>query len=74
MITDFYKSSIGNVKKLVPNFSDKEKYVSIRKLPTLSITRIKNKTNHRVLEFDQSQWLKPYVEFNRIEYNINNRI
>ena len=41
VITDIYKISIGNFKKLVPNFFDKEKYVSSRKLPTLSITRIK---------------------------------
>ena len=26
-ITDLYNISIGNVKKLVPNFIDKEKYV-----------------------------------------------
>ena len=26
-IADHYKIHIGNVKKLVPNFSDKEKYV-----------------------------------------------
>ena len=27
MIADFYKIYIGNVKKFVPNFFDKEKYV-----------------------------------------------
>ena len=27
MISDFYNIPIGNVKKLVPNFFDKEKYV-----------------------------------------------
>ena len=26
-ITDLYNSAIGNIKKLVPNFFDKEKYV-----------------------------------------------
>ena len=27
MVSDFYNILIGNVKKLVPNFFDKEKYV-----------------------------------------------
>ena len=26
--------------------------------------RIKTKNSYRVLEFSQSQWLKPFVEFN----------
>ena len=40
--------------------------ISSIKKSTSSITktRIKNKGAHFVLEFDQSQWLKPYVEFN----------
>ena len=37
---------------------------SLRELATLFETRIKTRKVHRVLEFDQSQWLKPYVEFN----------
>ena len=31
MISDFYNTRIGNVKKLVPNFFDKEKYGFIMK-------------------------------------------
>ena len=27
-------------------------------------TRIKTKIIYRVLEFNQSKWLKPYIEFN----------
>ena len=34
------------------------------KLTTLFKVRIKTKKTLRVLEFNQSQWLKPYVEFN----------
>ena len=33
-------------------------------ISTLLETRIKAKKKHRVLEFNQSQWLKPYVEIN----------
>ena len=38
-------------------------------------TRIKSKKIHRVLELNQSQWLKPYIEFNthkRTEIEKNN--
>ena len=36
---------------------------------------IKSKKTHRVLELNQSQWLKPYIEFNtykRTEVEKNN--
>ena len=38
-------------------------------------TRITIKKRHRILEFNQSQWLKPYIEFNaqkRMEAEKNN--
>ena len=41
---------------------------------TLFRNRINNEKVHHVLEFDQSKWLKPYVEFNtekRIEAQKN---
>ena len=65
LIADFHNISISNVKKLVPNFSDKENYVlHYKNLQLILETRIRTKKIHRVLEFNQSQWLKPYIEFN----------
>ncbi|MFN9900780.1 MAG: hypothetical protein ACK55Z_18765, partial [bacterium] len=53
------------IEKLVPNFNDKEKYVChIKNLKYyvekgLLVTKI-----HRILQFKQSDWLKPYIDFN----------
>ena len=75
-IADLYNISIGNVKKLVPNFFDKGKYViHYENLQFYLRLGLKLKKIHRVLEFNQSQWLKPYIEFNtqkRIEAEKNN--
>ena len=62
IISDYYNIPIGNVKKLMPNFFDKEKYPSFSKLATLLETRVKTKKIHGVLEFNQSQWLELYIE------------
>ena len=64
-IADLYNIPIGNVKKLVSNFFDKEKYVlHFENLQLYLRLGLKLKNIHRVLEFSQSQWLKPYIEFN----------
>ena len=64
-IVDFGNIPIGNVKKLVPNFFDKEKYVLHYQNVQLYLKlRLKLRKIHRVLEFNQSQWPKSYVEFN----------
>ena len=64
-IADFYNIPIGNVKKLIPNFFDEEKYVlHYENLQLYLRLRLKLKKIHHVLEFNQSNWLKPYVEFN----------
>ena len=56
---------IGNVKKLAPNFFDKEKYlIYYENLKFYLRLGLKLKKMHRVLEFYQSQWLKRNVEFN----------
>ena len=76
-ITHLYNSSIGNVKKLVLNFSisnvkkivlkpfDKEKYaLHYENLQLCLRLGLKVKRLHRILEFNQSQWLKKYIAFN----------
>ena len=51
--------------KLVPNFFDKEKYVlRYENLKLYLRLGLKLKKIHRILEFNQSQWLKQYIEFN----------
>ena len=68
-IADLYKILIANVKNLVPNVFDKEKYVThYENLETLLKIRTEAKKIHHVLEFNQSQWLKQNVEFNTKKY------
>ena len=62
-IADLYKIPIVNLKKLVPNFFDKEKYVlHYGNLQLYLRLGLKLKQIHRVLEFNQSQWLKIFEE------------
>ena len=74
-IADHYNIPVGNIKKLVLIFFDKEKYViHYQNLQLYLKLGLKLKKIHRVLEFNQSQWLKLYVEFKtqkRIEAEIN---
>ena len=59
MIADFYNIPIDNVKKSVPSFLGKEKYVlHYGNLQLYLRLDLKLKTIHRVLEFNQLQWLK----------------
>ena len=54
-----------NVEKLVPNLRDKEKYVLHYKNLQLYLSLgMKIKKVHRVLEFDQSPWMEPYIRLN----------
>ena len=57
-IADLYNIPIGNIKKLVPHF-DKGKYIiHCENLQLYLRLGLKLKKIHRVLEFNQSQWLK----------------
>ena len=70
-IFDLYNIAIGNDKKLVPNLFHKEKYVlHCENLQRYLRLELKLKKTHHVLEISQSQWVKPYVEFN-IQKRIN---
>ena len=69
-ILEKFGISIGQVSKLVPTLLNKTKYVlHCRHLQLYLELDLKPKKVHRVLEFDQSPWLKQYIE-----YNTNKRI
>ena len=65
MIADLYNILTGYVKKLVPNFFVKEKYVlHYKNLQLYLRLGLKLKKIHCLVELNQSQLLKPYIEFN----------
>ena len=64
-IAEKYNISIGLVSKLIPTLRDKKEYVlHYHNLQLYLDLGLKMKKVHRVLKFDQSPWLKQYIDFN----------
>ena len=56
---------INGVKKLVPNLHNKRNYViHIRALDQALSHGLCLECIHRVIEFNQCAWMKPYIDFN----------
>ena len=64
-IRENFNISIGQVHTLIPTLNNKEKYVlHYRNLQIYTDLGLKVKKVHRVLEFNQSPWLRQYIDFN----------
>ena len=59
------KMKINKVEKLVPELRDKKNYIiHIRALDQALTHGLVLECIHRVIEFNQSDWMKPYKDFN----------
>ena len=64
-IVDKNDIKVGDVKKLNPNIGNKTKYVVHYRNHQLHLSLVMKLTEiHRVLKFNQSDWMKKYIDFN----------
>ena len=64
-IADKYEIKVGDVKKLILNLGSKTSYVvHYRNLQLYLSLGMKLTKVHRVLKFNQSDWMKKYIGFN----------
>ena len=64
-IADKYEIKVGDVKKLIPNLGNKTNYVvHYRNLQLYFSLGMKLTKIHRVLNFNQSDWMKKHIDFN----------
>ena len=64
-IKDKFNISSGNVHKLIPTLKHKKNYVLHEEILKLYLNLgLKLTKVHRVLEFSEKPWLKPYIDFN----------
>ena len=60
-----YEVKVGDVKNIIPNLGDKTNYVvHYRNLQLYLSFGMKLTKIHKVLELEQSDWLKKYIAFN----------
>ena len=65
--------TIGTVKRLVPNLMNKNNYViRYRNLQQCLELGMKLKKIRRILKFKQSDWMRPYIDFNTQKITISN--
>ena len=59
------KMKINKIEKLVPNLKDKKNYViHIRALDQALRHGFVLQRIHRAIEFNHTDWMKPYIDFN----------
>ena len=62
---DKYEINVGDVKKLIQNLGNKINYVvHYRNLQLYFSLGMKLTKIHRVLNFNQSDWMKKHIDFN----------